>query len=88
MYIGQIIILTIFSIIFLFTSFRLIYIFAEKLGKKASDLVFSIMGLTIIYGFILCVTILVTLKLNETNEKLKNQCPEYEKIENVYKLKN
>jgi hypothetical protein len=38
-------------------------------------------------AFIIIVAITMTTERNECLEQLENKCPEYEKIENVYRLK-
>jgi len=36
---------------------------------------------------LLVITILVTSEMNLLREKLENTCPQYERVENVYRLK-
>ena len=42
---------------------------------------------TLIIGILFMKALLSTLEVNDLEKQVKNKCPEYEKIENVYKLK-
>ena len=47
-------------------------------------------GLIFLFGMMTFLTILLTIQLTQTNNNLiksRGKCPEYEKVENVYRLK-
>jgi len=55
--------------------------------KKSKNGVLGLVLLTFLAYFSLAFLAIQTIQNNELNTKLKNKCPEYEKIENVYRLK-
>lgn len=78
---GQIIILAFFGIIFFIGLFG--SLFSEKSGIKDGFIFISAFSTS----FFALIAIVVTIEMNNLRKQLKGKCPEYEKLENVYKLK-
>ena len=62
-------------------------IFVNALSKKQSTKMFSLFLLIYALSLLLTIAIIQTLQVNELKKQINNKCPEYEIIENVYKLK-
>lgn len=77
----QILLFSILGVLILFS------IFVNALSKKQSTKMFSLFLLIYALSLLLTIAIIQTLRVNELKKQINNKCPEYEKIENVYKLK-
>ena len=80
---AQIIIFIILGIIMIGSYFKLAY--TIDTNKPIGYVYLFIYTLTTAIFFM--IAILATQQVNELRTQVKNKCPEYEKIENVYKLK-
>jgi hypothetical protein len=77
------IILTVMIILFVIGYFNI----AFSLDIKKRSKIFWLFLMTFIFGFSILLNFLFINTNDELTEKVKNKCPEYEKMENVYKLK-
>jgi len=78
---AQIITITILCIL------ALIGYFGIALSKKESSRVLYLFLLTFVTSMFIFTTIIQTLEVIELEKQLKQKCPQYEKVDNVYKLK-
>ena len=78
---GQIVTISVLGLA-IFTSL-LIGFFSDNFEYKPLTLMLGLFPLTVL----LMITVLVTIEMNLLREKLENQCPQYERVENVYRLK-
>lgn len=78
---GQITILSIISLLAIFAFVGVVFFDREE-TKNACG-IFQLF-LTV---FCLMICTVLTVEVNRLHEKYKNGCPEYEKIENAYKIK-
>ena len=62
--------------------------FGTGLSKKEVNRFLFLCLLTLTTGLFILIILIQAKELNELKEKTKNKCPEYEKVENVYKIKN
>lgn len=81
MYNHQIAILFTFFILFI-VGFCL-QIFAKNKETKSLANILTLVS----FMLVLVLFSLITIKYNGMSEQIKNKCPEYEKLDNVYKLK-
>jgi len=77
----QIVILTIFGV--LASAVYISFIFL----KTDNDKHFAMSSLFILFGLLMIVAFVAILEMNKLKSSI-DKCPEYEKIENVYQLKN
>jgi hypothetical protein len=77
MTIAQITVLSVISILYLWSAFYRLY----KYDNERNNTSFEI----ILFSFTMLLVFLMTIDLNKYRKNLK--CPEYEKVENVYRLK-
>lgn len=78
----QIIILTILIILLVWSN----HLVAKELNHGKSSVISFISSLMLQAMFVLF-TIMGIIEMNQARDTIKGKCPEYEKIENVYKLK-
>lgn len=57
-------------------------------SENESKRIKSVVVLMFITGLFFVVTVILSEENHELRQQLNNKCPEYEKLENVYKLKN
>jgi hypothetical protein len=77
------IILTVMIILFVIGYFKI----AFSLDIKKRSKILWLVLMTFMFGFSILLNFLFINTNDELTEKVKNKCPEYEKVENVYKLK-
>jgi len=78
---GQIVIISVLGLM-LFTSLFISYS-SEKFEYKPLSFLLGMFSTMVL----LVIVITTTMELNVLREKLENQCPQYERVENVYRLK-
>lgn len=78
---GQIITITILCIL------ALIGYFGIAFSKRESIRILFLFLLTFVTSMFIFTTIIQTLEVIELEKQLKQKCPQYEKVDNVYKLK-
>ena len=80
---SQEIIFSILGILWLILYFKIGYSLNDK---KDTFMLYALY--TIITGLFIMIAFFSTLRINELEEKTKGKCPELEKVENVYRIKN
>jgi len=81
----QIIIFIVLGILISVSYFKVSYAFDFK--RYELKFVYVILWL-FVSGFLWTLLLIVTLEMNNLRKQVKEKCLEYEKIENVYKLKD
>lgn len=76
--------ITIFIILFILALYSLI---KGTAPVKYEERYHWVMLLTLILSFSVISLFVVTYEMNNLREQIKNKCPEYEKLDDVYKLK-
>lgn len=80
---AQIIIFLILAILIVFCYFKI----ANNLVKDIEDgFLYLLLSEFLVFSLYL-IAIVATNEVNELKTQIKSKCPEYEKVENVYKLK-
>ena len=81
---AQIIIFIILGLLISFAYFKIAYTIDNTKYKTGYSALFLMM---LCITMLLIIAMVTTMEMNELRTQVKNKCPEYEKIENVYKLK-